>query len=197
MNQLIVLTALLGLTVLPGLARAEFVQAKLTGFQEVPSVSTVARGEFRARISKDEQSIDYELTYEGLQGSVRQAHIHFAQRGVNGGIVIWLCGTMPDNPGPAGTQTCPQTAEGNTAVTGTITAANVVISTTPSPQQIEAGELAEVIAAMRAGKTYANVHTAVSTGGEIRGQIREVRKGKDRGRDKDRDKDLDKDHHRR
>ena len=138
MNRLIVLTALLGLTALPGLARAEFVQAKLVGFKEVPSVSTVARGEFRARINKDQQSIDYELTYEGLQGNVTQAHIHFAQRGVNGGIVIWLCGTA-SNTGPIGTQTCPQTAEGNTAVTGTITAANVLTSTMPA-QQIEAGE---------------------------------------------------------
>jgi hypothetical protein len=93
MNKLIVLTALLGLTALPGVARAEFLHAKLTGFQEVPSVSTPARGEFRARINKDEESIDYELTYEGLQGTVSQAHIHFAQRGVNGSIVIWLCTT--------------------------------------------------------------------------------------------------------
>ena len=42
-------------------------------------------------------------------------------------------------------------------------------------QQISAGELAEVIAAIRGGVTYANVHTVLSTGGEIRGQIRVVR----------------------
>ena len=34
------------------------------------------------------------------------------------------------------------------------------------------GELAEVIAAIRAGSAYANVHTSLSPGGEIRGQIR-------------------------
>ncbi len=39
-------------------------------------------------------------------------------------------------------------------------------------QQILAGELAEVIAAIRAGVAYANVHTTLSPGGEIRGQIR-------------------------
>ena len=37
-------------------------------------------------------------------------------------------------------------------------------------QQLVAGELAEVIAAIRAGAAYANVHTTLSTGGEIRGQ---------------------------
>jgi hypothetical protein len=43
-------------------------------------------------------------------------------------------------------------------------------------QQLAAGELAEVIAAMRAGAAYANVHTNLSPGGEIRGQIRTVGK---------------------
>ncbi len=149
--------------------------ASLHGFQEVPSVSTPARGEFRARINKDELSIDYELTYEGLQNTVTQAHIHFGQRAVNGSIVIWLCGTA-SNPGPAGTQTCPQTAKDLTTVKGTITASNVIASSQLN-QEILAGELAEVIAALRAGVAYANVHsTPNTTGGEIRGQINQGRK---------------------
>ena len=130
-------------------------------------VSTVARGEFDATISEDEQSIVYELTYSGLQGTVTQAHIHVAQRGVNGSIVIWLCGTTT-NPGPEGTQTCPPSG----TITGTITAGDVVAGSMTS-QQLEAGELDEVIAAIRARAAYANVHTSpLSTGGEIRGQIR-------------------------
>ena len=39
-------------------------------------------------------------------------------------------------------------------------------------QQLAAGELNEVIRAIRAGVAYANVHTTLSTSGEIRGQIR-------------------------
>ena len=39
-------------------------------------------------------------------------------------------------------------------------------------QQLAAGELNEVIRAIRAGVAYANVHTILSPGGEIRGQIR-------------------------
>ena len=152
--------------------------AHLRGFQEVPSVSTPASGEFRAIISKDEQQIDYELRYEGLQNTITQAHIHFGQRAVNGSIVVWLCGTA-SNPGPTGTQTCPQSATGNLPVKGTITAANVIAANTTS-QLILAGELAEVIAAIRGGVAYANVHsTPLTTGGEIRGQIKVVRDKKD------------------
>ena len=193
MNRLIFLTAFLGLTALPGLARAEFVHAKLTGFQEVPSVATPARGEFRARISKDEQSIDYELSYEGLQNTISQAHIHFAQRSVNGSIVIWLCGTAT-NLGPAGTQTCPASPG---TITGTITSSNVIDAGTAS-QLILAGELAEVIRAIRAGKTYANIHALpLNGGGEIRGQIRPVHRHGDKDNDHDKDQDKDKHDHRR
>ena len=68
----------------------------LTGYEEVPAVSTVASAVFTARLSDDETSLEYELSYADLEGAVQQAHIHFGQRGVNGGISVWLCG----NPGP-------------------------------------------------------------------------------------------------
>ncbi|HEX9821407.1 MAG TPA: CHRD domain-containing protein [Methylomirabilota bacterium] len=44
-------------------------------------------------------------------------------------------------------------------------------------QGILAGEFEEVVAAIRAGRTYANVHSAAFPPGEIRGQLRH-----DRGR---------------
>ena len=166
MKQLGIMLACLIVLAAPLVARAEPIKASLIGFQEVPVVSTVARGEFHATISEDEQSIDYELTYSGLQGTVTQSHIHVAQRSVTGSIVIWLCGTTT-NPGPAGTQPCPQAG----TITGTIMAANVVAGATTS-QQLMAGDLAAVIAAIRARVAYANVHTDLSPGGEIRGQIR-------------------------
>ena len=86
-------------------------KARLIGYNEVPSVSTPARGEFEARISRDDGMIEYELSYSGLIGTVQQAHIHFAQPGVNGSIVIWLCQTAT-TPAPATvaglTPFCPQ-----------------------------------------------------------------------------------------
>ena len=141
------------------------VRAKLKGYEEVPAVSTLARGRFKAQIHRDGQAFDWELTYSGLQAEVQQAHIHFAQKRVNGAIVVWLCGSAT-NPGPAGTQTCPQSG----TIRGTAMAGNV--GPGAATQQLVAGEIAEVIAAMRAGVAYANVHTSVSPGGEIRGQIR-------------------------
>jgi CHRD domain-containing protein len=147
--------------------RDNHLSAKLVGINEVPSVSTGASGRFKATISPDEQSIDYELSFSGLQGVVAQSHIHIARKDVNGGIVLWLCkGTAsPSDPAiSALTPVCPQ--EGT--VTGTLTAANV---TPVATQQIAANELDEVIALIRAGAAYANVHTAPSPGGEIRGQI--------------------------
>jgi hypothetical protein len=153
------------------------IRARLTGFEEVPSVSTVARGEFDAEISRDEQFIDYKLTYSGLQGTVTQAHIHFGQRHTPGAIVIWLCGSAT-NPGPAGTQACPPSTPAGVTVTGTIRAADVVVPpATTGAQQIAAGELAEVISAIHAGAAYANVHSTLSPAGEIRGQIRGSRGG--------------------
>ncbi len=138
--------------------------ADLVGFQEVPSVSTSARGTFDARLAGDLQSIEYTLTFSGLSSAVQQGHIHFAQIAVNGPIVIWLCGTTA-LPGPAGTPTCPQSG----SVSGTITSLSVLAS--PATQQLAAGDLARIIAALRASSAYANVHTANSPGGEIRGQI--------------------------
>lgn len=165
MKKLAVIAAVLAAA--PALAdhdHSERIRTRLIGYQEVPSVSTVATGTLDLTIANNAQTIAYTLSYSGLQGQVRQAHIHFAQRAVNGPIVVWLCGTAT-NPGPLGTQTCPQTG----SVSGTIAAVDVQAS--PPAQQLAAGEILELVAAIRAGAAYSNVHTDISTGGEIRGQI--------------------------
>jgi hypothetical protein len=47
-------------------------------------------------------------------------------------------------------------------------------------QGVAAGEFAEVVDAIRAGVTYANVHTfPIFTGGEIRGQIKKAKGDRD------------------
>ena len=76
------------------------------------------------------------------------------------------CAERLRSPGPAGTPACEEARQG--VITGPIEAADVV---GPSGQGILAGEFAELVAAMRAGKAYANVHSATFGGGEIRGQI--------------------------
>jgi len=150
-------------------AQGETISARLSGSEEVPVVATVASGEFRGFINRGDQSIDYDFSYSGLQGSVTQAHIHVAQPGVNGGIVIWLCKTT--QMAPAGTPNC--TPGSGIFINQTITSANVVAVTgTNEGQQLEAGAIDKVIAAIRAGNAYVNVHTDLSPSGEIRGQIR-------------------------
>ena len=160
-----------GLLATATLATADQIGALLTGYEESPSVSTTGRGEFTATIAPDGDVILYTETFSGLQGTVTQSHIHVGQLGVNGSIVIFLCQTAA-NPDPTGlAPQCPP--EGT--VTGTITAANIIAGATAS-QQLEAGDLAAVITAIRAGAAYANVHTNLSPGGEIRGQIRTIAK---------------------
>lgn len=133
----------------------------MIGYLEVPALSSAASGSFEARIAGDE--LHYRLSYAGLEGTVTQAHIHFGQRSVNGGISVWLCGTAA-LPGPAGTPTCPESG----TVTRTVGPADVV---GPAGQGIAAGEFEELVAAIRAGRTYANVHSTMFPGGEIRSQI--------------------------
>jgi hypothetical protein len=143
--------------------------AHLIGYEEPPSVSTTGRGEVTIVIAIDDVSFEYELVFGELAGDVTQAHIHLAQPGVNGGISVWLCGTAT-NPGPAGTPSCGGPKAG--MAKGVVMANNVI---GPAGQGIEAGEFGELLAAMRAGVTYANVHSTRNTGGEIRGQITPVR----------------------
>jgi len=145
-------------------AAAQTVHAKLDGYQEVPAISSPGSGQFRAKIDQDAGTIYYELEYDNLQGNILQSHIHFGQHGVTGGVSLFLCSNLGN--GPAGTPTCPGTTSGN--VNGMLMASSVV---GPAGQQIAAGEFEEIVAAIRTGVTYVNVHTSLVPSGEIRGQI--------------------------
>jgi hypothetical protein len=140
------------------------VRARLSSSQEVPSLSSEGTGRFNARIDTVGQTITYELSFSGLSTSVTQAHIHFGQKSVNGGIVVFLCSNLGN--GPAGTQACPA---GGGTITGTIGPANV--SNPNEVQGIAPGEFGEIVKAIREGLAYANVHTTKFAGGEIRGQL--------------------------
>lgn len=139
-------------------------KAALNGYHEVVgpgSISTTGHGSFRASIDEDAQTISYTLTYAALEGAVTtQAHVHFAQRHVGGGVIYFLCGGGDKPP-------CPTT--GGT-VMGVVDAADII---GPAAQGIEAGSFDEAVRAMRAGATYANVHSTPRwPQGEIRGQLR-------------------------
>jgi len=137
--------------------------ASLDGYQEVPTLSSPASGEFDARLTQN-GTIEYELTYSGFGTVVSASHIHLGRPGTTGGVSAFLCGggDKPACPQPSGT------------VTGTIDPADVI---GPVAQGIAAGEFEELLAAMRAGATYVNVHSATFPSGEIRGVVRGFRAG--------------------
>lgn len=137
-------------------------RARMSGFEEVPALSTAARASFEAKLGRD--SFSYELSYRDLESNATQAHIHFGQKSVNGGIVVFLCSNLGN--GPVGTQACHLRAG---TIRGTITPDNVI---GPGGQGITAGQFEEFMRAIRSGITYANVHTETFPGGEVRGQIK-------------------------
>ena len=53
-------------------------------------------------------------------------------------------------------------------MTGTVRPADVI---GPAGQGIDPGQFAELVAAIRAGATYVNVHSTKYPGGEIRAQL--------------------------
>jgi len=117
-------------------------------------------------VNGTDTSVHFVLEYEGLQTTVGAAHIHVGQSTANGGVTVFFCGG-------GGRPACPQQG----TVQGDFTANDVIAVTA---QQLEVNNLAKLLAAIRAGKTYANVHTMTSPAGEIRGQIHDDDKDKDK-----------------
>jgi hypothetical protein len=135
-------------------------RARLIGGEEIPPISTSATGRFRASVNPLETMLTYELQYSALEGgNATAAHVHFAQKGVAGAVMFFLCGggSKPACPSTGGT------------VTGTVVASDILAI---PAQGLAAGDFAAALQAMRDGLSYANVHSVTFTGGEIRGQIK-------------------------
>jgi hypothetical protein len=131
--------------------------AHLSGGEEVPPVDTNATGQAKFQLSKDGTELSFRLIVANIE-NVTQAHIHLAPAGVNGPVVAWLYPAAP----PA------QLIEGRTQgvlAEGVITEADLV-------GPLAGASLSALVAEMRAGNTYVNVHTSQFPPGEVRGQIR-------------------------
>jgi hypothetical protein len=135
-------------------------RAELVGTQEVPAIFAAGSAIYDMRVLDNDTRIEFQLTYDNLTGPPLFAHVHFGQRGVSGGVSFFFCGGGGKPP-------CPATTSGT--VTGTVVAADVV---GPAAQGIAPGNLAAILQMIRAGFGYANMHTPLHPGGEIRGQIR-------------------------
>ena len=140
------------------------IDARLRGYEEIPALSTPAKGHFSAHYDQASRTITYELSYSNLVGDVTQAHIHFGRRGVTGGIMVWLCQTATNPTPTVGVPQCPASG----TVSGVLNENNVV---GPVAQGIDPKEFDEVVKAIRNGAGYVNVHSSKYGSGEIRGQL--------------------------
>jgi hypothetical protein len=141
-------------------------RATLRGDNEVPPINTPATADFKATQNAD-GTFNFTLTFANLKANLILSHIHFAPKGVAGGVMIFLCG---GDSQPA----CPAATSGT--ITGTFGPANV---TGPVGQGIAPGDFASALEAIGDGSAYVNVHTAAPAGfpgGEARGQVK-VRHG--------------------
>jgi CHRD domain len=152
-------------------------QANLSAANEVPpppAPNPAGNGTAVLTISDDEQSINYTLTYAAVN-NVTQAHIHVVNSPqLAGPIILFLCtniGLGANVPcagaGPIPTpQPCPQGS--SVTITGTLTAADLSCkdATATSPA---VPSFADAIAQIKAGDTYANVHSQANPAGDIRG----------------------------
>ena len=148
--RLILIAAILALVVAPGSALAAdppvpAFGGPLSGAQEVPAVVTGATGEGTLVISADGSTLTYVVTFSGLSGAPVAAHIHIGEAGVAGGVILPLVASA-------------------SPMVGTLTASNFTASGAITT-------FAQAVAAIQAGNTYFNIHTAAHPGGEIRGQI--------------------------
>jgi hypothetical protein len=147
--------------------KAKNFTAKLTGAQEVPAVTTEAKGQaqFHVKRKNGVLTLRYNVGVRKIDNVVG-AHIHCAPRGVNGPIVVTL------HP-RAGSQV--NTTADSFRVRGEATALDGPSFTcaTRNGGTVTVTTLQQLIRLMNRGLTYVNVHTSPGfPGGEVRGQIR-------------------------
>ncbi|HEX2095605.1 MAG TPA: CHRD domain-containing protein [Longimicrobiaceae bacterium] len=129
-----------------GTGPANEFRATLSGAEEVPVRNVPGTG--TATFTVEGTTVRYRLDVSGMTG-VTAAHIHVGVRGVNGAILVGLFAATPATG-----------AVNGTLREGSFTSADVGQVT-----------YASLLALMRNGDTYVNVHTTAFPGGEIRGQI--------------------------
>jgi CHRD domain-containing protein len=137
-------------------------RARLLGVNEVPSINTVATGNVRLTLNRD--NIQFQVSWANLSSTPGAAHIHIGQRHTNGAVSAFFCGG-------GGKPACPTAT--TATLSGTIVGADIV---GPAAQGIPTGAtdaglaMAGLQRMIRLGATYSNVHTTNFPSGEIRGQ---------------------------
>jgi hypothetical protein len=132
-----------------------FTAAALKGDHEVPPNDSKGSGVAQFQLSDDGTSMHYKLVVANTE-NITQSHIHIGPRGANGPVVVFLYGFNA-----AGT------SENGVLSEGDFTAANLIAR----PAIGFGATMPELVAALRSGNAYVNVHTIQLPGGEIRDQV--------------------------
>ena len=127
--------------------------AKLSGKEEVPPNDSPSTGFAWVKITDDK--IGYEVNVTDMD-KVNAAHIHLAEAGKNGPVVLTLFKGGPTEQ-----------------VNGTVGEANVTASNLEGP--MKGKNVTDLVTAIKNGTTYVNVHTTDFPDGEIRGQLKDAR----------------------
>jgi hypothetical protein len=122
--------------------------ATMKGSSEVPKTNSSATGKAHFTIAANGKSIRYQMSANGLSGTPQAAHLHLGNPGQAGGVMLSIA-TKPFSLPLQGRLTAKQ------------------FSATGSVKTFD-----QAVSAVRAGRTYVNIHTQKFPGGEIRGQVR-------------------------
>jgi hypothetical protein len=141
------------LTVSLAMAASSTFKAKLTGKEVTPAAMTKAKGEAHFKLSKDGKELTYNLKVKGIE-NVTAAHIHTGKKGENGGPVAGLFA----GPKKAGKFS-------GVLAKGVITDKDLI-------GPLAGKTVADLVAMIKGGGAYVNVHTDKYPDGEIRGQIK-------------------------
>jgi hypothetical protein len=136
------------------IANAEQVfRARLSGGNEVPSVTTDTAGRFQILVNNDATAGQYTLRVDsGIR--ITQSHFHCGAAGVSGPVIVFIAGFRPEG----------WDVDGQWVSNATITDANIVNTACGAT-------LAEIFQQARLGNVYVNVHSVANPGGLIRGQL--------------------------
>jgi hypothetical protein len=165
LKRIPLVVATMALVLLPGATNAgasapatHFI-AHLSGAQEVPPTNSTGTGKLDLRLVKGGTKLTFRLTSNGVS-QIIQSHIHIGPVGVNGLVKVFFFAPPPP---PWNSVT-----GDNFEVEGVRTAADV-----------HGISFADLVAALRSGNAYVNIHSPEHPGGEIRGQIMPVGGGED------------------
>jgi hypothetical protein len=131
-------------------------KATMTSAAENPPNSSTGTGTFTATLDTSTNVFTYDVTFTGLTSNVTLGHIHAPALPTANAAALLNFATLPGATFTTG------------ATSGTAHGVVTLNSATQITAQVNGDSLKKLLFA---GLAYANIHTTVNGGGEIRGQI--------------------------